>query len=163
MNLIFSNIISQKRMNIARMQIQNEGKLSGMSVSGIEMIETIKSSGAENGFFEKWAGYQAAVNTGKVKFEKLNQVFGILPQIVNALCSTAILILGVFLTMQGRFTVGMIMAFQGFLNAFTAPAASLISASQTLQEMRSDMERVEDIMNYPEEQIFAEDIKHDGV
>lgn len=159
MNLIFSNIISKKRMNIARMQIQNEGKLSGMSVSGIEMIETIKSSGAENGFFEKWAGYQAAVNTGKVKFQKLNQVFGILPQIVNAFCSTAILILGVFLTMQGRFTAGMIMAFQGFLNAFTAPASSLISASQTLQEMRSDMERVEDIMNYPEEQIFAEDIK----
>ena len=53
--------------------------------------------------------------------------------------------------MQGRFTVGMILAFQGFLNSFMAPAASLIAAGQTLQEMRTDMERVEDIMNYPEE------------
>ena len=61
--------------------------------------------------------------------------------------------------MQGRFTVGMILAFQGFLNSFMAPAASLIAAGQTLQEMRTDMERVEDIMNYPEDVIWG---KADG-
>ncbi len=61
--------------------------------------------------------------------------------------------------MQGRFTVGMILAFQGFLNSFMAPAASLIAAGQTLQEMRTDMERVEDVMNYPEDVIWG---KADG-
>lgn len=51
--------------------------------------------------------------------------------------------------MQGRFTVGMIMAFQGFLGSFISPATSLISAGQSLQEMRTEMERIEDVMRYP--------------
>lgn len=43
----------------------------------------------------------------------------------------------------------MIMAFQGLLRSFSAPAANLISAGQTVQEMRTQMERVEDVMQYP--------------
>lgn len=161
LNLIFSNIISRKRINISRMQMQNAGKLAGTTVSGIEMIETIKASGSENGFFEKWAGYQAGVNTGRVKFAKLNQMLGILPQLCNFLCSTLVLMTGVFLAMQGQFTVGMIMAFQSFLTSFMTPANTLISAGQTLQEMRTEMERVEDVMNYPCESVFHEDTENE--
>ena len=139
-NLLLSNIISKKRVNIARVQLKNAGKLAGAAVAGIEMIETIKATGAENGFFEKWAGYQAGANTGAVKFRKLNSVLGLLPGLISTLCNTAVLMTGVFFAMQGRFTVGMILAFQGFLNSFMAPAASLIAAGQTLQEMRTDME-----------------------
>ena len=57
--------------------------------------------------------------------------------------------LGVWLSTQGQFTAGMIMAFQGILSSFTSPAAKLISAGQTVQEMRTQMERVEDVMEYP--------------
>ncbi len=149
LNLIMSRIISKKRINITRVQMRDSGKLAGATVAGIEMIETIKASGAENGFFEKWAGYQASVNTQKVKFAKLNQYLGLIPSFVSSLCNTVVLALGVFLTMRGEFTVGMIMAFQGFLASFTAPASTLISAGQSLQEMRTQMERVEDIMEYP--------------
>jgi len=41
------------------------------------------------------------------------------------------------------------MAFQGYMSSFTAPALSLISASQGIQEMRTEMERIEDVMQYP--------------
>lgn len=148
-DILLSRIISKKRVNISRVQMRDAGKLAGATVAGIEMIETIKASGAENGFFEKRAGYQASVNTQQVKFEKLNQYLGMLPSLVSALANTAVLMLGVFLVMQGEFTVGMIMAFQGFLTSFTAPATMLINAGQTLQELRTTMERVEDVMQYP--------------
>ena len=148
-NFVVSRIISNKRMNITRVQMRDAGKLSGATVAGIEMIETIKASGAENGFFEKWAGYQASVNTQQVRFERLNQYLGMIPELVSSLANIAVLILGVYFTINGKFTVGMIMAFQGFLGSFTAPAQTLISAGQTLQEMRAQMERVEDVMEYP--------------
>lgn len=148
-NLIVSNIISKKRVNITRVQMRDAGKLAGTTVAGIEMIETIKASGAENGFFEKWSGYQASVNTQQVKFARLDQMLGMIPSLVNSLTSVAVMMIGVFLAMSGEFTVGMIMAFQGFLTSFTAPAMSLISSGQTLQEMRTEMERVEDVMKYP--------------
>ena len=148
-NMVMSRIISKKRVNITRVSMRDAGKLAGATVAGIEMIETIKASGAENGFFEKWAGYQASVNTQKVKFAKLNQYLGMIPSLVSTLTNTAVLIIGVYLTMEGSFTVGMVMAFQGFLGSFMAPAQQLISAGQTLQEMRAEMERIEDVMKYP--------------
>ena len=148
-NLALSRVISKKRINITRGQMRDAGKLAGTTVAGIEMIETIKASGAENGFFEKWAGYQASVNASQVKFQRTNQLLGLLPALVSSLCGTAVLMMGVYLTMDGSFTVGMILAFQGFLSSFVSPAMTLISAGQTLQEMRTDMERIEDVMKYP--------------
>ncbi len=148
-NLIMSRIISKKRVNITRVQMRDEGKLAGSTVAGIEMVETIKASGAENGYFEKWSGYQASVNTQQVKYAKLNEYLGMIPNLVSQLTGIVVLILGVFFTIQGNFTVGMIMAFQGFLTSFTEPAMTLISAGQTIQEMRTQMERIEDVMEYP--------------
>ncbi len=148
-NMLMSRIISQKRVNLTRVQMRDSGKLAGITVAGIEMIETIKASGAENGYFEKWSGYQAHENAQKAKLAKLNQDLGIIPQIVSTLTNTLVLILGVYLTIDGQFTVGMVMAFQGFLGSFMAPMSKLISASQTMQEMRTQMERIEDVMNCP--------------
>lgn len=160
-NMIVARLISKKRVNITRVQMRDAGKLAGASVAGIEMIETIKASGAENGYFEKWAGYQASVNTQKVKFSRLNQYLGLVPSFVSGLSNTAVLIIGVWLTMRGQFTVGMIMAFQGFLESFLSPAEKLISAGQTLQEMRTEMERVEDVMEYPTDVEFS-DMREDA-
>ena len=160
-NAVVSNYISKKRINITRVSMRDSAKLSSATVAGIEMIETIKASGAENGYFSKWSGYQASVNTQQVKYLKVNQYLGMIPQFVSLLANNAVLILGVFLTMQGKFTVGMIMAFQGFLSSFMSPALTLISAGQTIQEMRTQMERVDDVMEYPCDEVFADD-EQDG-
>ncbi len=157
-NSFMSRIISKKRVNITRVQMRDSGKLSGATVAGIEMIESIKAGGAENGFFEKWSGYQASVNAQKVKYAKLNQYLGFIPQLVSSLADIAVLIIGVYLTIEGEFTVGMVMAFQGFLGSFMAPATSLFAAGQSLQEMRTEMERIEDVMEYPTDVICENDV-----
>lgn len=147
-NIVISRYISAKRVNIMRVITRDNGKLASATVSGIEMIENIKSSGAENGYFEKWAGYQASVNTQNIRFAKMNQYLGIIPQFAQQMANILVLLLGIYMVMCGKFTVGMILAFQGFLTSFTAPAQNLIGAGQTIQEMRTDMERIEDVMEY---------------
>ena len=143
-----TKIISNKRVNISRVQMRDAGKLYGTTASGIEMIETIKSSGAENGYFTKWSGYQASVNTQNVRFAKINEYLGIIPQIISQCSSIIITVLGVYLTIKGQFTVGMIMAMQGFLQSFMEPANSLADAGATLNEMTTSMDRVDDVMRY---------------
>lgn len=155
-NAFVSQFIAKKRINVTRVSMRDSAKLGAATVSGIEMIETIKASGAENGYFKKWSGYQASVNTQQVRFLKIDQYLGMIPQFVSTLANDVVLFLGVWLTMQGQFTVGMIMAFQGFLASFMAPAMTLVSAGQTLQEMRTQMERVDDVMEYPDDAAFAE-------
>ena len=156
LNLLMSQIISAKRVNITRVQMRDSGKLVAATVSGIQMVETIKASGAENGYFQKWSGYQASVNAQSVKYAKLNQYLGLIPALLTTLADAAVLILGVWLSMQGSFTLGKVMLFQGFLSSFMAPATTLISAGQMIQEMRTEMERVEDVMEYPTDSAFAE-------
>lgn len=163
LNFFVARIISKKRINITRVQMRDAGKLAGTTIAGIEMIETIKASGAEDGFFEKWAGYQASVNTSQVKYAKLNQYLGIIPTFVSSMTNTVILMLGVFLVIQGKFSIGMVMAFQGFLGSFQAPATSLIQAGQSIQEMRTEMERIEDVMKYPTDVEYKDDDKDDEV
>ena len=153
-NMFVARIISKKRVNITRVMMRDQGKLSGATVSGIEMVETIKASGAENGFFEKWAGYQAGVNTQKVKYARINQLVGLIPSVVSQITSTLILVLGIMLVIKGDFTPGMVSSFQIILGSFTAPAMTLITSGQQIQEMRTDMERVEDVLEYRDDENY---------
>ena len=154
-NVFMAWIISQKRVNITRIQMRDESMLASATVSGIEMIETIKASGAESGYFSMWAGCQAGVNGQKVKYEKVNRYLELIPNLVTSLTNVLLLVLGVYLTIQGSFTIGMLFAFQGFFAEFASPASILISAGQALQEMRTEMERVEDVMQYPEDSNYG--------
>ena len=88
---------------------------------------------------------------------RLNQYYGMIPELVSSLADSAVLVLGVWLAMQGKFTLGKIFLFQGFMNSFMAPATSLISAGQTVMEMRTQMERVEDVMEYPTDVNYSDE------
>ena len=158
---LLTQFVSQRRVNLTRVMMRDQGKLASATVAAADMIETIKASGAEDGYFEKWAGYQASVSTQNVRYQRENQLIGLIPGTVHALINTLVLVLGVWLTMQGRFTVGMILAFQGFMSSFLAPAGELVSAGETIQEMRTSMERVEDVMEYPEDPVFNQTVQTD--
>ena len=148
-NLIVANYISGRRVNLTRVQMRDEGKLASATLAGISMTETIKSAGAETGFFRKWAGYQAAVNTQAVRFAAMEARLGMIPSLIGKAANYLVLVFGVRIAMDGNFTLGMITIFQGYLASFMGPAMTLIGAGQTILEMRTQMERVEDVMQYP--------------
>ena len=154
LNMLVSAAVTAKRTNITRVQQRDSAKLSSATMSGISMIETIKSSGAENGYFGRWSGYQASVNSQNVAYSRLNLLLGNLPSAITSLANLAVLGLGVMLVLKGQFSMGMVMAFQSFLGSFMSPATSLISAGQSLQEMTTQMERVDDVMSYKEDPSF---------
>ena len=162
-NIVVNQYISSKRINISKVQMRDRAKLSSTTVAGIEMIETIKASGAENGFFEKWSGYQASVNTQNVKTMKLNQYYGLIPQIVSALVNITIMALGLYLIIHGLFSVGMLFAFQTMLSSFMAPVMELANAGTTIREMRTNMERIEDVMEYPTDVEYREETNEEEI
>ncbi|MBQ8202053.1 MAG: NHLP family bacteriocin export ABC transporter peptidase/permease/ATPase subunit [Clostridia bacterium] len=155
-NVWLNQIILKKRVNISRVRMRDSGKLYGATVAGIEMIETIKASGAENGYFERWAGFSASVNAADAQSARLNRVWNALPGLVRSLSEIVILMIGVLLIIQGQFTAGMLMAFQSFMSSFMVPVQELLEVSKSVQEMRSSMERVEDVMNYEPDVTFSE-------
>ena len=162
-NIFVSQYISKVRVNISRVQARDSARLKAMTAKGIEMIETIKSNGAENSYFSSWKEASDSVYIQNAKMVKTNQFLGLIPAFVSMLANYSVLILGVYLTIAGNFTVGSILAFQGLLTAFMSPALTIISSGQTLQEMRTQMERVDDVLEYPLDKNVTREIEMEQV
>ena len=81
-NVIVANWASHARVNVTRQQMRDRGLLYSSTMAGIESIETIKASGAEEGCFERWSGYQALVNDATVRFNKLDLYFAADPSVL---------------------------------------------------------------------------------
>ena len=160
-SLLLSRFISEKRTEISRTQMRDQARLDAATVSGIDMIETIKASGAENGFFERWSGYQASVTGAKVKFDKVNRFLGTLPSLVQQLSGIFIMLLAYRSIMDNHFTAGLLLAFQACMTSFMTPVNDLIDAGQSIQEMKASVERITDVMEYPEETNAKEDLAPD--
>ena len=163
LNAFVSFYISKKRVNISRVQSRDKARLNGLTSKGIEMIETIKSNGAESSYFATWSEAQDNAVTQRIKIAKTNTYYGLIPAFVSMIANYSILILGVYYTINGEFTIGSIVAFQGLLGSFMSPAMTIISSGQTLQEMRTQMERVDDVLEYPLDKNVARDVEMDEI
>ncbi len=134
-----------------------EGKLSGITMSGIEMIESLKASGSENDFFMQWSGQQAKVLLETQRLVKTNTGNSIVPQLISSIQSILILTVGALRVMDGHLTIGMLMAFQTLLSHFSGPINSFLGLGSSLLSANADMQRIDDVMEYPIPQIFKDD------
>ena len=150
-NLGIVKYFSKVRINLIRSMEQSEGQYFSATISCIDNMESIKAAGAEMGFFKYWSGLWAHKFNMNANADKQQTQMALLPVLANGLVNMAVLVLGAYLILQGDLTVGMLMAFQGFMGSFLQPVNAIVNASQTIVEMRSQMERVEDVMKYPED------------
>ncbi len=145
----FLNLYTQKKvMNYTRMAAMGSGKLSGALSAGIEMAETIKASGAEFPFCERLSGYYALQHNAAVQSGDYARRMGFISQMIGQISTLAIWMLAVALIIKGEMTVGMFVAFQGFMTGFMAPVTRFGTLSSSIITTRVSMERVEDIMKY---------------
>ena len=151
LNLALVKYFADQRINLTRSMEQSVGKYVSATVSCIDNMESIKAAGAETGFFKYWSGLWAHKFNVNNNVAKEQVWVSILPVVVTGVVNVLVLVLGAFLIIRGEMTVGMLMAFQGFMGAFLAPVNEIVNATQTIVEMRSQMERVEDVMKYPED------------
>ena len=156
-NVFVANRASRARVNITRQQMRNRSLLYSNTMAGIESIETIKASGAEEGFFERWSGYQALVNDSATHFNRVDLYFAAVPEFLAQFANITVLLLGTSLIMVGEFSAGALLAFQGLLSSFMGPVDSIIVLGQQIQEMRSSMERIQDVLEYPAD--VSEDVE----
>ena len=149
LNLIVMRYVSGRLLENSRVQLRDEGKAAAVLVSGIDMIESIKSSGAENGYFERWSGYQASANLSKVSTSGINEFLTPLPGLLQQVSNVVVLSMGAALIIGGSMTAGIFLSFQALMSAFLNPVNRLLGAGQNMRQMRSYMERISDVMKYP--------------
>ncbi len=150
-NLAVLHYYAGKRLNMVRSTQQSMGKYYSTTVSCLENIESIKAAGAEEGFFQYWSGLWSRMFNKQREMHIQQSEMSLLPTLTSNLLTMAVLLVGAWYILQGDLSVGMLMAFQGFMTAFMAPVEKIVNAGQQLLEMRSQIERVDDVMRYPED------------
>jgi ABC-type bacteriocin/lantibiotic exporter with double-glycine peptidase domain len=141
-------LVNRKRVDGNRRLISEEGKATGALMGGLATIETLKASAGESDLFARWAGYQTKfINSGQ-ELAATTQVFLTMPPYIVSLAEAVVLALGAYRVIQGELTLGMLVAFQSLMAAFTTPVQNLVNLAGNLQEIEGQMNRLNDVLEY---------------
>ena len=159
LNVAALRFVSRKRVDGNRRLLQDQGKLRGTAMGGLQMIETLKAGAGESDLFQRWAGYQAKVVNNRQDLERWTQMLDAVPPTLASLNSAVILGLGSLRVMDGALTLGGLVAFQALMTSFVAPVQQLVNLGGKLQTTEGDMNRIDDVLRYPVE--TGPDLEHD--
>jgi NHLM bacteriocin system ABC transporter peptidase/ATP-binding protein len=143
-------------IEISSRRLQQElGKLNGIEMGGLQAIETIKATGTENDFFQRWAGYHANTLNSQQRINLYAITLSVLPKLLTSLLTLTVLSLGSWQIMQGSITIGTLVAFQSLIASFNQPLMTLLGLGNELQQIRADLTRLADVQKHPEDPRFS--------
>ena len=157
LNLIAIKAVQRPRTDASFRLQQERGKMTGTSMNGVQMIETLKATGGEDEFFGRWSGYQAKTIRAEQDMDLYGQTLSAVPPLTKGLITATILGFGGWRVMDGHLTVGLLVAFQSLMDGFTKPITSFVTFGNALQETGSDLNRLDDVLRYETDPIYASD------
>ncbi len=154
LNVAAVKFVARMRTDASRALMLDKGKLTGTSMNGLQMIETLKATGGEPEFFGRWAGYQAKTLDAEQQLRQMSDMTAVVPTLVNTMVTATVLLLGGLKVMNGELTVGLLVAYQTLTGSFTRPLNNFVNFGSMLQELEADMNRLDDVLRYPQDKLY---------
>ncbi|MFM7219903.1 MAG: NHLP family bacteriocin export ABC transporter peptidase/permease/ATPase subunit [Nodosilinea sp.] len=148
-NLTALRWVARQRSDTNTRLMQEQGKVSGVAIAGLQSIETLKASGLESDFFNRWAGFYAKSLNARQEMDRLNQRLGLLPAFLSSLSAMLLLTLGGFRVIDGALSIGMLVAFQSLIQQFMQPVNQLLKLAGDFQELGGTLDRLDDVLQNP--------------
>lgn len=153
-NFVVLRWVSRKRSDLNKRLLQEQGKLMGATMGGLQMMETLRATGGEEDFFTRWAGYQAKALNARNSLDMWALLIVPLPVFLAALSAAAVLGVGGWRIIEGELTIGMLVAYQSLTGSFLAPVGQLVSLSSLLQTTQGHMQRLDDVLRHKKDPAF---------
>lgn len=148
-NFLYLKTVSVRRVDQNNKLLQDQGKVIGTGMVGLQIIETLKATGSESDFFAMWSGYQAKALNSEQNIGVSSQFLTAFPSFLTGINNAIVLALGGFLILEGQMTIGMLVAFQSLMASFMGPVTDMVGLGTELQEMQGEMNRLDDVLKYP--------------
>ncbi|HMG50351.1 MAG TPA: NHLP family bacteriocin export ABC transporter peptidase/permease/ATPase subunit [Inquilinus sp.] len=136
--------VSRLRANAVERMRSEQSKLYGQTITTLQNIENVKSIGAENESFARWAGHQGNLLNVEQRLSAIDAMTSVAPQLLFGLANGAVFGIGALLVMNGALSLGSISAFLMLMMSFTAAVQTLVEIVGELQESRGDLVRLQD-------------------
>jgi NHLM bacteriocin system ABC transporter peptidase/ATP-binding protein len=148
-NFIVLSALARWRVDANLRLVQEKGRVSGQTMGGLGMMDTLKATGRESDFFVRWAGQETKMLNVQQEVSSTSQVLSVIPGFVSSLSTIAILCVGGLRVMNGEMSLGMLLAFQSLMGSFIDPVNSMVGYGTQLQQAAGDLNRLEDVLMNP--------------
>lgn len=149
LNMAYLRMVSERRKDRNSRLLKERMQETATGMTGLQIIETFKATGSESDFFAKWAGYQAKTLNSEQELAVSTQYLAVLPVFLTGINNAVVLALGALFILDGRMTIGMLVAFQSLMAGFMTPVTEMMGLGAELQEVEGEMNRLDDVLKYP--------------
>lgn len=153
-NLIVMNLIHKARANNYACLQQDLGQTVGISIGGLQSIDSIKAQASENDFFKKWSGSHVRTINLQQEIGKKDTLLSTLPVLFQFIALAFLLWLGSLEVMQGNMTLGMLMGLQILQTNFLLPINRFVGFGTLIEFVKVDLDRLNDVLQNPVDQCY---------
>ncbi|SDH28081.1 NHLM bacteriocin system ABC transporter, peptidase/ATP-binding protein [Sinosporangium album] len=154
LNIALVYAVVRMRQNAsARLRVERS-KLYATAYSGLQLIETMKATGGEHGYFRRWGDRQAALLTQQQRASFPAAVLSAAGLLLTTLTAVAVLLLGGLRAIEGQIAIGALVAFQALLVNFSRPVGELINLVPKMQDTSADLAWLRDVETIEQADVF---------
>ena len=122
-------------------------------VESVTGIQTVKSFALEERFEEKWGDLQSEYVKAGYKTSMISSTSGTIATFIQRIVDLIILVIGARFVIDGRLTIGQLVAFRMLANRVSGPVLRLVQLWQEYQQASLSVQRIGDIFHSPMERI----------
>ncbi len=156
-NLYIMQLLTGGRVGENRRLQREQGKLQGVGMYGLSNIDTLQATSGEIGFFSHWGGYQARELLARQRFAEIGHLMGALPGVFTILGNAVVLGVAGWRVMEGDMSLGMMMGCYVLATYFLLPIGRFAQFAELFQVLEANLQRLEDVMDSPEDAYFQQD------
>ncbi|MFJ5642424.1 NHLP family bacteriocin export ABC transporter peptidase/permease/ATPase subunit [Streptomyces sp. NPDC093223] len=155
LNIVAMRFVVRLRATRTAKLRADTARLTNTSYTGLQLIETMKATGGEDGYFRKWAGQHAGTLEEQQRLGVPSAWLGVVAPTLATVNSALILWIGGMRAVEGGISVGLLVAFQSLVTRFTAPLTRLNGVAGRIQDFAADVARLKDVENFQADPVYA--------
>ncbi len=162
LNIVAMRVVIRLRAAHTQKLRADTARLTNTSYTGLQLIETMKATGGEDGYFRRWAGQHATTLEEQQRLGVPTAVLSVVAPTLATLNSALILWIGGLRAVEGYISIGLLVAFQALVARFSAPITRLNGVAGRIQDFAADVARLRDVESFPVDPLYSRDEPEPG-